>query len=638
MLSIRNKLAIVIGLFFVPILLLGALFVRQSLKDIAFANAERDGIVYAEALFDTYFSLEQAAAGVAPKIDVSAVPAGLSEAAGRFDVAMRTAAASDAFKQSIAAITPDLDAEKRVEAKFAAALKARELLSAIGDGSNLILDPDLDSYYLMDLVVIRLPDLILAMREVRRAAIAARAKQQQGISYDMAVIVAIGRLRDAAIAVNASGKRAIDSNASGYLNESFAKALADFTGLINATQASLDPIAIKAVEEMLIKEDFEALFGASETGLDAVPAFWATTAKALDELLETRVAGFSRTLLTALGLSIAIVIGALLLAVIFARSITRSIKSLSGSIAALAKDDEAAETPFLTDRTEIGHIARAVEELRVATVDKLNGEHAKMREAALIEKAKEATGAIANELRDTIGDAISDMNLVAQSMGQGTVELSVSAQTSISEMTKASGQLNSTSLSLAGVAATITQFSQSIGEITQQARRYVGIADEASQGSRMVSTNIADLQGATARIGAMVETISNIASQTNLLALNATIEAARAGDAGKGFAVVAAEVKALAQTTANATADITSQIREIESASHSFHDRGYQCRNQLVDRSLRRDRRIDLAAEIGELRTRRNGAEPRQRRFRSQPRGERGARHRGRHRRPGQGH
>jgi methyl-accepting chemotaxis protein len=65
-------------------------------------------------------------------------------------------------------------------------------------------------------------------------------------------------------------------------------------------------------------------------------------------------------------------------------------------------------------------------------------------------------------------------------------------------------------------------------------------------------------------IGAIVETIDEIASQTNLLALNAAIEAARAGAQGKGFAVVADEVRKLAERSSSATREIGTLIHGIQ--------------------------------------------------------------------------
>lgn len=90
-----------------------------------------------------------------------------------------------------------------------------------------------------------------------------------------------------------------------------------------------------------------------------------------------------------------------------------------------------------------------------------------------------------------------------------------------------------------------------------------GMATIRDQVSEMAQS-ILDLTRRAQSIGDIVGTVESIAAETHLLALNAAIEAARAGEHGRGFAVVAGEVKALAEQSKAATANVSRIIAEIE--------------------------------------------------------------------------
>lgn len=193
------------------------------------------------------------------------------------------------------------------------------------------------------------------------------------------------------------------------------------------------------------------------------------------------------------------------------------------------------------------------------------------------------------ELRALIGKVVDGSKLLTDSSGDLAAvskQLSISASstsqrssvvTAATEQMNASIQSVSTAMEQSAtnvnmVAASTEEMSATITEIASNAEKARCISESAVQKSQMTSEKMAILGESARKIGQVTGTITDISDQINLLALNATIEAARAGEAGKGFAVVANEIKELARQTAEATVDIKSRIREMQSTTSATID------------------------------------------------------------------
>jgi len=271
--------------------------------------------------------------------------------------------------------------------------------------------------------------------------------------------------------------------------------------------------------------------------------------------------------------TVAIAIGAGLVAWLIGRGITGPLGQLGARMQSLAEGELETAIPGVGRKDEIGAMAATVQvfkENAVRVRDLEQAEDAAQKRAS--EERRAAMQGLADDFERSVNGVVQSvtssaagMQATAESMTGLARDASSRAMTVSEASQKASGNAGT-------VAAAAEELASSVAEISRQVTQSTEIANRAVEDAERTNSTVQVLSNGAEKIGEVVQLIHTIAAQTNLLALNATIEAARAGDAGRGFAVVASEVKALANQTAKATEEISAQVSTMQSTTHEAVD------------------------------------------------------------------
>ena len=282
------------------------------------------------------------------------------------------------------------------------------------------------------------------------------------------------------------------------------------------------------------------------------------------ELSKATVAAMSGTIMGAIGASVIALVLAALCGFLIARGITRPLARLVADAEDLAGGNTSVAFAEAERNDEIGDVARSVAGFRDGVVERQRLEAEQKAEASKREARNARVAVALKEFEADVQRSLSEVSSAAQNLQSTATMLTETARDTNHQSTTVASASEQASANVQTVAAATEELAASLLEVSSQVTHSAAIAGNAATEASRTNTQISGLAGVAEDIGEVIALISSIAEQTNLLALNATIEAARAGEAGKGFAVVAAEVKELASQTSKATEEISSKISAIQ--------------------------------------------------------------------------
>lgn len=397
-LSVGRKLLLIYLLDLSAVIFISGILINEKFIAIDFGRKELAGNAYIGELRQAMLAVARAEAGDAQPLHAAALAQRVREAEARHGEGMASGELAQALAAALQALAgPPTDAAAREAARDEVLARAAALVRRVGNQSNLILDPDLDSYYTMSVVLLRLPELLelntqighqLARREAWRHAAAAAgpdgarlASTAEGDARTRYLILE-GRLLATASSIAADVDSAFAAAADERLRQALSPAQA-------ALQARIDRLR-EAGRAMLDGPGGAAALAALQAEqralLQALEHSWQVSALQLDRLLQQRIDGFFQRMWLHLGTALFLLL-MLLTAVFFvARQITQPLARLSEVADRVRRTGDHAARAQWHGSDEIGRLVLGFN----AMLEQLGQQRAAQQELAAAARAAQA--------------------------------------------------------------------------------------------------------------------------------------------------------------------------------------------------------------------------------------------------------
>lgn len=374
--SVSRKLMLIYLLDLSAVVFITTVLVQEQFVAINFARHEVQGNRYLDAVRDDLLAISRSDG--AP-LALDDVPARLAATEKAWGEGMQSAQ----LQQQLAASFKALDAappQERIAAVKAVLTNGRLLYTRVGNQSNLILDPDLDSYYTMSLVVLRFPELLeLAHSAVSRPDEAAAAPAQ--LSDRSQYLMLAGQLDALRVGIDNDINEAIAAGGPA-LAAKLALTGEPLRAALNNFRLQVAALASQAADADAALQ-LQNLRAAHTRLLSELQPAWARASQALDELLHARISGLFQRMGQRLASALAMLAAILLMVVVVARHITLPLKQLTGVADAVRRSGDHSKRATWRSSDELGQLVLGFNDM----LAKLEQEREVQKERAASERA-----------------------------------------------------------------------------------------------------------------------------------------------------------------------------------------------------------------------------------------------------------